>query len=66
MAAWYLCEVLSAQLKISDIGAASVAAEQSMMNAHLVVFVFDNNPVDPMAILLTLTNLQVSIARLFR
>jgi hypothetical protein len=41
-----------------------------MMNAHLVVFVllgvFDNSPVDPMAILLTLTNLQVSIPPLIR
>jgi hypothetical protein len=45
----YLREVLSAQLKISDIDAASFAAAQSMMNAHLVVvvFVFDNSPVDP-------------------
>jgi hypothetical protein len=33
--------VLSAQLKISDIGAASFAAEQSMVNALLVVFVFN-------------------------
>jgi hypothetical protein len=44
----YLREVLSAQLKITDIGAASFGTAQSIMNTHLVVFVvvfvFDNNP----------------------
>jgi hypothetical protein len=58
--------VLSAQLKINDIGAASFAAAQSIMNAHLVVLVFENSPVDQMAILLTSTNLQVSIPPLIR